>query len=261
MTPGDSHDGPPQGEAKTGAARASEFECFARETAKEVLIAFARNPNLPERDLLRFVGRRDLPAEVLREIAARPEVRRSYTLKLALASHPKTPRLVSLPLLKFLYLFDLVRVAQTPALPPEVKIAAEDAILKKLETVPRGEKIALARRASGRIASALLVTKDAELVQAVLDNPFLSEADLLKDLARENLPGIVVESIARHSKWSHRYHVRLALIRNPLTPFAEVLMFLPNITVADLNDICLDRRMAEPVRKYVLAHCAARSLP
>lgn len=261
MTPSDSRDGPARGAAKAGAARAGEFERFAKGTAKEVLIAFARNPNLAERDLLGIIERRDLPAEVLHEIAARPEARRSYALKLALTSHPKTPRLVSLPLLKFLYLFDLVRVAQTPAVPPEVKMAAEDAVLKKLETVPRGEKITLARRASGRIASALLVTKDAELVQAALDNPFLSEADLLKVLARRNLSGVVVESIARHSKWSHRYHVRLALIRNPLTPFADVLTFLPDIAVADLHDICLDRRMAEPVRKYVLAHCAARSLP
>jgi hypothetical protein len=30
------------------------------------------------------------------------------------------------------------------------------------------------------------------------------------------------------------------------------------MAVNDLRDICLDRRMPEQVRKYVLAHCAER---
>jgi len=37
-----------------------------------------------------------------------------------------------------------------------------------------------------------------------------------------------------------------------------VLAFLPNLAVNDLREICLDRRMPEQVRKYVLAHCAER---
>ncbi|MBI1983836.1 MAG: hypothetical protein HYS61_06530, partial [Acidobacteria bacterium] len=126
---------------------------FFKETAKEVLVAFARNPNLQERDLLRLLERKDLPAEVLREVAAHRETARNYGVKLALARHPRTPRLVSLPILKFLYLFDLVRVSQTPAVPADVKLVAEETILKKVETIPRGERISLARRGSGRVAA------------------------------------------------------------------------------------------------------------
>jgi hypothetical protein len=37
--------------------------------------------------------------------------------------------------MKFLYLFDLVRVSQTPAAPTEVKMVAEETILKKLATI------------------------------------------------------------------------------------------------------------------------------
>jgi hypothetical protein len=244
--------------ANARATDAKAAEPSSQETSKDFLIAHAGKPDLGEQDLLGFLERRDLPEEVLRVIAARPEVRGSYALKFALARHPRTPRRLSLPLLKSLYLFDLVRVAQTPAVPPEIKLAAEDAVLKKCGTLPRGEKITLARRASGRVAAALLPSEDAELVQAALNNPNLSEAELLKALVREGLPRLVVESIARHGKWSHRYHIRLALIRNPLTPFEEVLKFLPDLKVADLADACLDRRMADPVRRYVLAHCAAR---
>jgi hypothetical protein len=231
---------------------------FFKETAKEVLVALARNPNLQERDLLRLLARKDLPPEVLREIAAHRETARHYGIKLALARHPKTPRLVSLPILKFLYLFDLVRVSQTPAVPADVKLVAEETILKKVETIPRGERISLARRGSGRVAAGLLPASDRELILAALDNAFLSEAHILRVLAQQDLPPIVVETIAQHEKWSHRYHLRLALIRNPATPLPRVLAFLPDIAVNDLRDICLDRRMPEPVRNYVLAHCSER---
>jgi len=243
---------------KAAVAPRHQIEPFFKETAKEVLVAFARNPNLQERDLLRLLERKDLPAEVLREIAAHKEAARNYTVRLALVRHPRTPRLISLPILKFLYLFDLVRVCQTPAVPAEVKLVAEETILKKVEAIPRGERITLARRSSGRVAASLLVTQDRELILAALDNPFLSEAHLLRVLALENLPTVVVESIARHEKWSHRYHLRLTLIRNPHTPLQLVLSFLPDMAVNDLRDICLDRRMPEQVRRYVQAHCAER---
>jgi hypothetical protein len=243
---------------RAAVAPRQELETFFKETAKEVLVAFARNPNLQERDLLRLLERKDLPGEVLREVAGHKETARNYSVRLALLRHPKTPRLISLPILKFLYLFDLVRVCQTPAVPTDVKLVAEETILKKVETIPRGERINLARRSSGRVAASLLVTEDRELITAALDNPSVSEAHLLHVLALENLPALVVESVAHHEKWSHRYHLRLALIRNPRTPLQLVLAFLPDMAVNDLREICLDRRMPEQVRRYVLAHCNER---
>jgi hypothetical protein len=218
----------------------------------------ARNPNLKEHDLLRLLERKDLSKEALRELSQHAEAAHSYRVKLALARHPKTPRLVSMPLLKFLHLFDLVLVSQTPGVPAEVKMVAEETILKKVEALPCGEKISLARRGSGRIAAALLVTPKAELIRAALSNPYLSEGRLLRVLALNNLPPVLVEMISQHERWSHAYHLRLALIRNPLTPFARVLAFLPDISVNDLRDLCLDQRMPAQVRKYIIAHCAQR---
>ena len=236
----------------------SRLEPFFKETAKEVLLALARNPNLKEHDLLRLLERQDLPEEALRELGQHAQAVRSYHVKLALVRHPKTPRLVSLPLLKFLHLFDLVRVSHTPAAPPQVKKVAEETVLKKLEALPRGEKITLARRGSGRVAAALLVTEDAELIRAALSNPYLSQGHLLNVLALDELPAGLVELLSHHPRWSRLYHLRLALIRHPLTPFARVLAFLPDITVNDLRDICRDPRMPDRVRHYIIAHCAQR---
>ena len=236
----------------------SGLEPFFKETAEEVLLALARNPNLQEHDLLRLLERQDLPEQALRELGQHAQAVRSYPVKLALVRHPKTPRLVSLPLMKFLHLFDLVRVSQTPGAHPQVKKVAEETILKKLEALPRGQRITLARRGSGRVAAALLVTRDAELVRAALSNPYLSEGRLLEVLALNELPAVLVELLSYHERWSRPYQLRLALIRNPLTPFARVLTFLPDITVNDLRDICRDHRMPDQVRKYIIAHCAQR---
>src|SRR5712692_1006304 len=138
-----SREGPAKLAEQAAVAPRQSLEPFFKETTKEVLIALARNPHLREKDLLRLLERKDLAAEVIREIASRDEAAHSYAVRLALARHPRTPRLVSLPLLKFLYLFDLVRICQTPAVPAHVKVVAEEAILKKVATIPRGEKITL----------------------------------------------------------------------------------------------------------------------
>jgi hypothetical protein len=234
------------------------MESFFREPAKDILLAFARNPHLRERDLLRLLERGDLAQEVVVELAQHKAVRRSYAIQLAIVRHPRTPRRVSLPLMKFLYVFDLLRVAQTPAVPADVKMVAEEKVLKKIVSMPRGQRLALARRGTGRIASNLLINSDMELVLAALDNPYLTEGQLLKVLGREELPHAVVERISQHPRWARHYHLRLALIRNPLTPLARVLAFLPNMAVTDLRDICPDHRMLPQVRRYIEAHCTAR---
>jgi hypothetical protein len=240
------------------ASSRAELAGFFQETAKEVLLALARNPHLQESDLLRLLQRKDLPQEVLRELAQHKSLRRSYSAQLALVRHPRTPRLVSLPLMKFLYVFDLLRVAQTPGVPTDVKIVAEETILKKLTAMPRGERISIARRGTGRLAAELLLSPDLELIRAALDNPYLTEGHLLKLLAREGLHHAVVEQLSAHPRWSHRYHLRLGLIRHPLTPLARVLEFLPDVAITDLREVCLDRRMLPQVRKYINAHCTAR---
>jgi hypothetical protein len=240
------------------ASSREQIESLMNESAKAVLVALARNPHLQESELLRLLERKNLAHEVVAEIARRREVRSSYSVQLALVRHPKAPRALSLPLMKFLYVFDLLRVAQSPGVPADVKKVAEETILKKIEGMPQGEKIALAKRGTGRLAAGFLDCPDLELIRAALDNPSLTEGDVLKVLAREGTPAVVVQQLAQHARWSHHYHLRLALIRHPQTPFARVLAFLPDMAVADLRDICLDHRMPQPVRKYLEAYCAAR---
>src|SRR3972149_1551400 len=89
--------------------------------SREVLEALLENPRLGEKHLAILLARRDLPREIVTRIAQNREWMKSYPLKLAVVKHPRAPRYLAIPLLKFLYLFDLLKVAMTPGVPAELK--------------------------------------------------------------------------------------------------------------------------------------------
>ena len=93
----------------------------------------------------------------------------------AIVSHVKTPRHVSLPIARHLYTFELLQIALTPAVSADVKMAVEDAITMRLESISAGERLALAKRGSTRIAAALLFDKEPGVMKAALVNPFMTE--------------------------------------------------------------------------------------
>ena len=97
-----------------------------------------------------------------------------------------------------------------------------------------------------------------EVLRVALENPFLTEAHLLKTLARENVPPRVVHALCRHAKWSQMYNVRLALVRNPSAPLATILAFLPELTVNDLRELASPDIVPENLSKYLQAEVQKR---
>jgi hypothetical protein len=224
-----------------------------------VLLALLENPAFDETRLALLLSRKDLPAEVLDEVGERKALLKSYAVKKALLFHPRTPRLIALRFLRDLYLMDLVQFALVPAAPAELKRHAEEQILARLPQLPLGQKIALARRGPARVAGALVAEGHAQILSIALDNPFLTEAQVLKALAREKIASPVVAAVAAHRKWSHSYNVRLALVRNPSTPLATILAFLPQLTVSDLRVLAEPGIVPENLRKYLQAEVLRRT--
>jgi hypothetical protein len=205
-----------------------------------------------------LLERKNLPGEVLEEVARRKPLLKSYRVKKALAFHPRTPRLVTMRLLRDLYLMDLVQITLLPGIPTELKRNAEDQLVSRLPQMPLGQKITLARRGPARLAGALLAEGHAQIVGIVLDNAYLTEAQVLTVLSREKLPPVVVHDISRHRKWSISYNVRLALVRHPLSPLATVLAYLPELTVSDLRELASPGIVPESLRKYLQAEVQRR---
>jgi len=216
------------------------------------------NSALNEEQVVLLLARKDLPGELIEKIAQHKPLLKSYSVKKALVLHPHTPRLVSLRMLRDLYLMDLVQLTLAPGALAELKRNAEEQLIARLPQLPLGQKITLARRGPGRVAGALLAEGHEQVLSVVLDNANLSEAHVLKALSRAKVAPRVVEAVSRHAKWSHSYNVRLALVRQPATTLSTVLAYLPELTVSDLRELTTPGVVPENFRRYLQAEIQRR---
>jgi len=240
------------------AATGEELAALLHHHSADVLLALLDNPALDEAQLCVLLNRKDLPAEILEEVAARKPLLKNYRVKRALAFHPRTPRLANLRLIRELYLMDVVQLTLLPGTSAELKRIAEEQLVGRLPQLPLGQKITLARRGTARVAGALLAEGHAQVLSIALDNPGLTEAQVLKALSRERLPVGVVKAVAQHRKWSHTYNVRLALVRHPAATLSTILAYLPELTVSDLRELAAPGIVSENLRKYLLAEIERR---
>jgi hypothetical protein len=239
-------------------AAGEELAVLLHHPSADVLMALLDNPALDETKLCLLLERKDLPGEILEEVGRRKPLLKNYRVKRALAFHPRAPRLISLRLLGDLYLMDLVQLALSPGVLAELKRSAEEQLLARLPQLPLGQKITLARRGPARVAGALLADGHAKVIPVALDNPNVTEAQVLKVLSREKLPTALIPAISHHRKWSVSYNVRLALVRQPSSPLATILAYLPEITVSDLRELAAPGIVPENLRKYLQAEVQRR---
>ena len=239
-------------------ATGDELVSLLHHHSPDVLLALLDNPALDETQLCLLLDRKDLPTEILEEVARRKPLLKNYRVKRALAFHPRTPRLAGIRFIRELYLMDLVQLTLLAGTSAELKRIAEEQLIARLPQLPLGQKITLARRGTGRVAGALLADGHTQVLSVVLDNPSLTEAQVLKALSRERLPVGVVKAVAQHRKWSHVYNVRLALVRHPSSTLSTILAYLPELTVSDLRELAAPGIVSENLRKYLLAEIQQR---
>jgi hypothetical protein len=219
-------------------------------SADTLEVALAGAP-LTEDLALALLKRNDLRPEVLEHLSQSAAMK-SRKVKLALVEHAKTPRHVSLPMVRHLFTFELMQIALTPVTPADVKIAAEEALIHRLETISSGEKLSLARQASGRVAGELLLDSEPRVIHAALENARLTEAAIFKALMRPDAPAAFVEAVSRHPKWSLRREVRLALLRNENTPLARAFEFVHALPAVLVREVLQTSRLPESIKQHLL---------
>lgn len=243
----------------------------------------ATDPTLTEDLALALLKHPDLPPEVLERLSKNIHILKSRKVKLALASHPHTPRHVSVPLARHFYTFDLMKVALSPSLPADVKIAVDDILISRLNTVTLGERLTLARRASGRVAAALLldvagrdrdgkvgsikvdnaktVALDTRVMQTALENPRLTEALVIKSVLRPAAGAALVQAVARHEKWSRRREIRAALLRTEHLSLARALEFSRELPRPLLLELLASSRLPAQIKDQLLRESGTNSPP
>jgi hypothetical protein len=230
-----------------------------RSTSHDVLAEVASDPALTEDLALVLLKQSDLPSHVVDRLSRNRAVMKSRKVKLALVEHPRMPRHISIPMVRHLFTFDLMRVALTPIVPADIKMAAEQSLINRLERLSQGERLSLARRASGRVAAVLLLDPESRVIHAALENARLTESAVIKALMRRNAPAAFVRAVCHHGKWSPRREIRVALLCNGKTPLSRALEFSRSLPPAVVREILHGSHLSATTKRGLLKDVADRS--
>jgi len=239
-------------------ASTDELKLLLHDHDEAVVLALLHNPNFDESHITQLLDRLDLSATVLSAVAETRTWIANEAVRLRLAQHPHTPKRVALAVVRQLFLFDLVRLSLLPSAPADIRRVAEEIILARIPHLPVGEKLALARRGPSRVVGAVLAEGHPQAIKLALNNPFLTESQVLKVLSKPGVAERVVATIAQHPKWSTQYNVRAALVRNKFTPVPCILAFLPNLIQRDLKDILGLHDLPPHTKKYIQQELSRR---
>ena len=223
----------------------------------EDLVVAAGHGALSEDLALAMLRRRDLPAAAIEALTRNHLVMKHRKVLVQVAQHQRAPRHVSLPMLRRLFTFELMHVALTPSVAADVKLVADEVLIAKLETLALGERITLARQASAPVAGALLLHAEPAVIEAALQNPRMTEASIVKSLAKPDVPELVLSMLIEHPKWSLRREILVAILRRPEAPEATVLEIAARLPRPALYELMQQMRLS-PSREELLRKAMVR---
>jgi hypothetical protein len=113
-----------------------------------------------------------------------------------------------------------------------------------------GERKALAR--THRRDQLLLLARDPHpaVVTIMLDNPHVTEAEVMKMAAMRPAVPESLAKIAAHPRWSVRHAIKRALVLNPSTPLADAIRIATTLRASELEDIARDAALPAPLREH-----------
>ena len=228
-----------------------DLNTLVHEREPELLRRAASDRRLTEDLALTLLERRDLPHLAIEELARNGAVMKHRKVLNALVVHPRTPRHVSLPIIRRLFTFELMQIGMLPTAASDLKMFAEEQLINRMESVSSGERLTLAKRGSTRVAAALLVDPERRVIEAALENPHLTEVWIVKAIMRDDAPQAFIESVCHHQKWSVRREVRVALLKNEFTPMARAVEFAQQMSSFALREVLRTSRLPANVKSYL----------
>lgn len=118
----------------------------------------------------------------------------------------------------------------------------------KTSLMSLGERRALSRTAIMKNLERLLSDPDPVVIRNLLNNPRITEREVLKIASRRPNSAEVLKAVALHKKWSGRYAVAKALALNPYSPPRIAVAFLEMLLKQDLRLASEDQTIHPDVR-------------
>lgn len=124
--------------------------------------------------------------------------------------------------------------------------------------LPLGVRRAAARAQDRFALDRLLRDQDWRVISLLLDNPRLTERDVIVVAALRPTRPEVLQVVAQHPRWSTRPAVRKALCCNPHLPLVIARRLLPTLLVQDLRHVQAAGALVPALAREVPALLAAR---
>jgi hypothetical protein len=218
------------------------------QNSKWLLLSLS-NPAMTEDHVIALLRNPSITAEVIHNISDRLDWTSSYRIQVALVNCPKTAPASAMRLMQMLFWNDLVKTAANYRISPQLRRLAENYLREKIPSLTIGEKISLAKTGPRNVITILRTEKERKVMQALLRNSHLLEDDVLVMINNDMTPAASLATIAADYKWSVRYAIRLALVRNEKTPLSFVLSSLSKLKKTDLQALIHAPGIPELVRR------------
>jgi hypothetical protein len=197
------------------------------------------NPAFNSRHLVTLLRNPGLHAGILERVCENDELSSHYRVRAALVLHPGTPRARAMELLYHLFWRDLLQVTESPRVHPQIRRMAEHLLEETLESLTLGEKLSLARMAGRSAIRSLRKGNESAVAEVLLTNTRLTEEDVIFMASRGGSTSAILQIVGRNRRWSQRYPIRLALVRNPSTPANISLGLLTGLLARDLKALAM----------------------
>lgn len=120
----------------------------------------------------------------------------------------------------------------------------------KMEMLTLGERRSLSKSFRKDTLDRLLADPDPMVVANLLDNPRVTEKEVVKVASRRPNSPEILRLIAGHRVWSKRQGVRRAVAMNPYTPPRTSLALLELMLMQDIAQVAGDKALHPQVRAH-----------
>lgn len=139
-------------------------------------------------------------------------------------------------------------VATSQEDPPPEDEEERRSVVEKIARMNVAERISLAMKGT-REERAILIRDPNKIVGAsVLSSPKLSETEVESIARMATVSEDVLRMVGHSRNWTKNYAIMIALVKNPKTPLAMSMNFLPRVSDKDLRMLSSSRSIPEVLR-------------
>lgn len=144
---------------------------------------------------------------------------------------------------------------------PHQERAAEKALWVRIRAMSVAEKVKLALRGNKDARTILMRDTNRMIPRFVLQNPRISENEILMIATDRNSNEEILRTIADSREWTNVYAIRAALVENPRTPAAKALGLVATLGEQAISRLAKSKSVPSVIATHARRLMSRRSDP